>query len=186
MGIMKDLFQISKMAKEMGMDISVGDLKGEIFGDSEIPDEEIEAMEESDARDSSMEKNSKLLISDEDRSKFSENLLEYEEYTEQEAGALYAFEKPLWPVSNVMFAAAGPLASAMKDFLDDMEPLIGLIADEMEQSDDPILDARKVVLATGYLNLNAYIFEIWKYLNASTFGNRRTSQSDFFFNNNYT
>jgi len=186
MGIMKDLFQISKMAKEMGMDISVGDLKDEIFGDSGISDEEIELIDESDTEESSMTTNSKLHISEDDRSKFAENLLEYEEYTEKEAGALYSFEKPLWPVSNVMFAAAGPLASAIKEFLDDMEPLIGLIADEMEHSDDPVLDARKVVLATGYLNLNAFIFEIFKYLNSSSVRNKRTTQSDFFFNNNYT
>lgn len=186
MGIMKDLFQISKMAKEMGMDISVGDLKSEIFGDSEISDEEIESMEESDTSSHEMSRSTKLHISEEDQSKFGDSLLEYEEYTEQEAGALYAFEKPVWPVSNVMFASAGPLATAMKDFLDDVEPLIGLVADEMENSDDPILDARKVMIAIGYLQLNSYIIEIFKYLNSSGFGNKRTSQSDFFFNNNYT
>jgi SpoVK/Ycf46/Vps4 family AAA+-type ATPase len=186
MGIMRDLFQISKMAKEMGVDISVDELKSEIFGDSGITDEEIEQLDESNTKETSMTRNSKLQISDDDRTKFSENLLGYEEYTEQEASALYAFDKPLWPVSNVMFAAAGPLASIIKEFLDDMEPLIGLIADEMEHSDDPILDARKVVLASGYLNMSAFIFEIWKYLTSSSFGKRGTSQSEFFFNNNYT
>ena len=186
MGIMRDLFQISKMAKEMGMDISVDDLKSEIFGDTGLTDEEIEQIDESNAKDTSMTKDPKLQISEDDRTKFAENLLDYEEYTEQEASALYAFDKPLWPVSNVMFAAAGPLAPVIKEFLDDMEPLIGLIADEMEQSDDPILDARKVVLAAGYLNLCAFIFEIWKYLTSSSFSKRGTSQSEFFFNNNYT
>ena len=43
MGIMRDLFQISKMAKEMGMDISVSELKDELLGDVDV--EELEASE---------------------------------------------------------------------------------------------------------------------------------------------
>jgi SpoVK/Ycf46/Vps4 family AAA+-type ATPase len=186
MGIMKDFYEISKMLKGLGMDFSVKDLKEELFGDAEISDTEIELLEESGTDRSSMTNNSKSYISEDDRSRFAENLLGYEEYTEKEGGVLFAFEKPLWPVSNVMFAAAGPLASAMKEFLDDMEPLISLIAEEMEHSDDPILDARKVVIAIGYLNLWAFIFEIYTYLSSSTHQSENTAQSELFYNNNYT
>lgn len=164
------------------MDISVAELKEELFGDSDITEEDLEMAEEAESPGLEVQ-TARASVSDEDREKFGEYLFSYEDYSEEEIGFLFAHDKPQWPVSNVMYAAAGPLAATMRDFLDDMEPLIGLIADEMEHSDDPILDARKVVMATGYLNLNAYIFAIFQYLNS---GARRSSESEWFFNNNYT
>jgi len=181
MGIMRDLFQISKMAKEMGMDISVSELKDELLGDVDV--EELEA---SEAAQKPSSVNPRPVLSEEERLAYGERLMDYETYTDEEAGYLYAYEKPQWPVSNVMFAAAGPLAAAMRSFLDDIEPLVGLVADEMDQSDNPILDARKVLIALGYLNLTSYIILLFQYLNEPSLRSRSTQKSQVFFNNNYT
>ena len=66
-------------------------------------------------------------------------------------------DKPAWPVDRVTLAASGPFASCMKAYLDDQEPLVGLLADELGASDDVVQRARQVIMAIGYLHLVNFV-----------------------------
>lgn len=84
-------------------------------------------------------------------------LFEVEEYSEYEGSMLSTRVQPTWPVSNMALASAGGFAEAMKAYLDEVEPLIGLIAAEMGASDDAIQNARNLVMAVGFLILTSTV-----------------------------
>ncbi len=71
-----------------------------------------------------------------------------------EVGAwLWASTKPEWPIGFVQLSAAGPFGQALKGFLDDHEPLIGIVAAEIGSSAESEHQARQLIMAMGYLNL---------------------------------
>lgn len=72
---------------------------------------------------------------------------------EEMAATLSSNVKPQWPVSKVTLANAGPFGPALKLFLDDMEPLVGLLADEIGTGKSRFQDARNVIMAYGYLEM---------------------------------
>jgi SpoVK/Ycf46/Vps4 family AAA+-type ATPase len=67
------------------------------------------------------------------------------------AAYLSGADKPRWPVTRLQLANAGPLGEPMRDYLDDMEPLVGLIADELGSSQDRFDDARNLIMSFGFL-----------------------------------
>jgi SpoVK/Ycf46/Vps4 family AAA+-type ATPase len=58
-----------------------------------------------------------------------------------------------WPVSKATLARSGAFAPLMKAFLDEMEPLVGLISDEVGAGEDRFQTARNILMAYGYLRL---------------------------------
>lgn len=80
--------------------------------------------------------------------------------SEEGMARLWSPTRPGWPVSPVTLAAAGPYATGVKSYLDDHEPLIGLLADQLGSSDESIRDARQLVMARAYLSIADWLFHI--------------------------
>ncbi len=74
-------------------------------------------------------------------------------FSERESSVLTDPRKPEWPVSRVAVASSGPYAPIMKAFLDDVEPLVGLVADSLGTSRDAEQEARNLLMAYGFLAL---------------------------------
>lgn len=79
-------------------------------------------------------------------------------FAEEFGFALWSPVKPQWPVNNLVLAAAGPLAPGIRAFLDDIEPLVGLLSDEYGENAESVIEARKVFMSIAYLKWVSIVF----------------------------
>jgi SpoVK/Ycf46/Vps4 family AAA+-type ATPase len=117
---------------------------------------------EKEAEGNGVSKSKNKLTNSMNRDSGSEQVLEPESdleiYSRPVHLEIRSLEKPEWPVTSVVLANAGPLAPVLKAFLDELEPLVGLIADEESVAADRVEKARDLLAAYGYLNIIAAIF----------------------------
>lgn len=145
MGLEDELVEIANLAKSLG--IKGLDLGFDKPTDNSKQSDSVVVVPIGDSTPDEIDKYQEFLI------KYSDIMLE--------RALLTSPDKPRWPVSDVILAAAGQLADGIKDFLDDYEPLIGLIAQEVEHTSDSLEDARKVVVATAYLKMTSYLVAVY-------------------------
>lgn len=112
-----------------------------------------------------------------ERLEFLDGLLE--RWSAGNINALIPFTKGLWPVDGTTIASAGLLAPAIKAYLDEVEVIVGLIADSFGEDGEHELRARRLFGGISYLALFNVLLVIAEHIDYSAVGRPRENPFGF-------